>query len=390
MRAEIATPNVLISELDKKIQLVKQKQLTGILAIRSDIIHQWRLYFLAGQLVWANTHTHAKRRWYRQLLQHYPDLLKNGPGRCSDWTYNRLARLVIRKEFDRQIFSDIVAGCISEVLFDLQQQGTLSLQQVERGLTYRIKAQKASDFSYINLQSFRVWGQSKREWQGWEQSRLTPLCPNDALVIKDLSSLEDLAYPKLFKLLSKLADGNHTLRDLALKANQPLKTFVLSVLPHIRSQALQLKPVEDKLTKSVIAPQTNIVVDLAQATAPKDARIVYVDNSLADSHKMATIIEAAGYRYTNISDPLEILKQLLKLKPKVIFLRLTMPVVNGYELCAQIRRMADFKETPIVMVGSESSIPERMRAKMVGASEFLNKPINPKNVLKTLIELHMI
>ena len=132
MRAEIATPNVLISELDKKIQLVKQKQLTGILAIRSDIIHQWRLYFLAGQLVWANTHTHAKRRWYRQLLQHYPDLLKNGPGRCSDWTYNRLARLVIRKEFDRQIFSDIVAGCISEVLFDLQQQGTLSLQQIGR------------------------------------------------------------------------------------------------------------------------------------------------------------------------------------------------------------------------------------------------------------------
>ena len=67
-----------------------------------------------------------------------------------------------------------------------------------------------------------------------------------------------------------------------------------------------------------------------------------------------------------------------------------MPVVNGYELCAQIRRMAEFKETPIVMVGSESSIPERMRAKMVGASEFLNKPIKPKNVLKTLIELHMI
>ena len=390
MRAEVAPPNVLISELDKKIQLVKQKQLTGVLAIRSDIIHQWRLYFLAGQLVWANTHTHTRRRWYRQLLQHHPDLLSHGLGKYSDWTYNRLARLVICKKFNRQVFSDIVAGCISEVLFDLQQQGTLSLQQVEKGLTYRIKTQKASDFSYINLQSIRVWGHAKREWQDWERAQLTSLCPNDALVIKDLSSLEDLAYPKLFKLLSKLADGNHTLRDLALKANQPLMSFVLSILPHIRSQALQLKPVEDKIAKSVIAPQSGIVVNLAQAKVPKDARIVYVDNSLADSHKMATIIEAAGYRYTNISDPLEILKQLLKLKPKVIFLRLTMPVVNGYELCAQIRRMAEFKETPIVMVGSESSIPERMRAKMVGASEFLNKPIKPKNVLKTLIELHMI
>lgn len=67
-----------------------------------------------------------------------------------------------------------------------------------------------------------------------------------------------------------------------------------------------------------------------------------------------------------------------------------MPVVNGYELCAQIRRMADFKKTPIVMVGSESSIPERMRAKMVGASEFVSKPIRPKSVLRTLITLGII
>ncbi|MEL6333396.1 MAG: hypothetical protein AAFQ76_12480, partial [Cyanobacteria bacterium J06626_26] len=63
---------------------------------------------------------------------------------------------------------------------------------------------------------------------------------------------------------------------------------------------------------------------------------------------------------------------------------------SGILLSLPTITMADFKKTPIVMVGSESSIPERMRAKMVGASEFVSKPIRPKSVLRTLITLGII
>ncbi|MEM7794581.1 MAG: response regulator [Cyanobacteria bacterium P01_C01_bin.118] len=391
MRAEIAPPNVLISGLDKRIQYARQEQLTGILAINTDLTHQWRLYFLAGQLVWANTRTHAKRRWYRQLLKYQPDLLNQGLSiRPTDWTYNRLARLVICKKFNRQVFSDIVSGCIAEVLFDLLQQATLSWEETGKGLSYRIKLQKACDFSCINVHNVGIWHQVKRQWRDWQESELTHVCPNDTLTVKQLALLEDTASPRLLKLLSALADGHQTLRDMALKTKQPLKAFARSVLPHIQNQALQLKSVDDKLTKSVVAPQDDIIFKLTQVIIPKDARIVYVSDNRADSRKMATIIEAAGYRYSNVFDPLEVLKQLDKLKPKMIFLSLSMPVVNGYELCAQIRRMSGFKDIPIAMVADGYNLPERMRGKMVGASEFLNKPIKPKNVLRTLIELQMI
>ena len=390
MRTAVSPSNVLISELDKRIQYARREQLTGVLLVESDMIHQWRLYFLAGQLVWANTRTHAKRRWYRQLLQHQPDLLQHELSvQPADWTYHRLSRLVICKKFSRQVFSSIVAGCISEVLFDLQQQGILNLHQTGKGLTYRIKHQKACDFSYINLQNVGTWDRAKREWQQWERADFTPINPNDALVIKDLATLEDFASPRLFKLLDALADGNQTLRELALRANQPLMKFIKLIVPHINNQALSLKSVEDRGIKALIAPQDDIILRLAKTTVPKDARIVYVDDSLADSQKMATIIEAAGYRYSNVSDPLQVLKQLVKLQPKVIFLKLMMPVVNGYELCAQIRRMSDFKKTPIIIVGG-NSIAERMRAKMVGASEFLSQPVKPKTVLKSLIVLGVI
>ena len=390
MRATVATSNILVAELDKKIQLAKQKQLTGVLVIKSSFIHQWRLYFLAGHLVWANTRTHAKRRWFRHLSQHQPDLLKYGIIPSSEWTYGRLARLVICKKFNRTVFSNIVAGYIEEVLFDLQQQGTLIFRQTGQELTYRIKSQRAYHFPYVDLQNIRIWEQVRREWQAWEYAELTQVDPNDALEINDLAMLEDLASPRLVQLLNTLADGNHTLRDMALQANQALMPFVLSIFPHIRNQSLQLKSVGDTTTQIPLS-QNNIVVKFPKTIIPKDDRIVYVDNNLTDSQTMATIIEAVGYRYSNIADPLEVLKKLVELQPKVVFLNLTMPVTNGYELCAQIRRLSGFKNTPIVMVGSSNnSMAERMRAKMVGVSEFVSKPIRPKTVLKTLIVLGII
>lgn len=114
--------------------------------------------------------------------------------------------------------------------------------------------------------------------------------------------------------------------------------------------------------------------------------VVHVDNNSLDGHTMGEIVERAGYSYANISDPLQVLSKLMDLKPQLIFLELVLPVANGYELCAQIRRISVFKETPIVIVTNNNKIIDRMRAKMVGASDFLSKPIRAKSVLKILIK----
>ncbi|MEO0868100.1 MAG: hypothetical protein AAFY17_06550, partial [Cyanobacteria bacterium J06642_11] len=237
MGVAIATSNTLVSELDKKIQHAKEEQLTGVLSFKCENLPQWRLYFLAGQLSLASTRTHARRRWYRQLLKHRPDLIRYGLSAYPDWTYNRLARLVISKKFNREIFSDIVSGYILEVLFDLQRQGNLSLQQTGKKLSYRIKTYQAYDFPYINLQNIRIWADAKRNWQGWEQANLTQVNPNDALVIDDVASLEELVSTRVFEVLGALADGSQTLQDIALRMNQPLIAFVSSIAPCIRNHS---------------------------------------------------------------------------------------------------------------------------------------------------------
>ncbi|TVQ57032.1 MAG: response regulator, partial [Spirulina sp. DLM2.Bin59] len=81
----------------------------------------------------------------------------------------------------------------------------------------------------------------------------------------------------------------------------------------------------------------------------------------------------AGYRVLTITNPIEALPLLLKHKPDAVLLDLVMPIVNGYEICTQIRRVSEFKTLPVLMLTGNDGVVDRVRAKMVGASGFLTK-----------------
>ncbi|MEO0406626.1 MAG: response regulator, partial [Cyanobacteria bacterium P01_A01_bin.135] len=112
--------------------------------------------------------------------------------------------------------------------------------------------------------------------------------------------------------------------------------------------------------------------------------VAYIEDSRFDCLAMETILEKTEHRYISIHDPIQALPMLLEHKPDIIFLDVLMPMVNGYEVCAQIRQISAFKDTPIVIVTSSDGIVDRVRANLVGASGFLAKPITTEKVLVTL------
>lgn len=129
------------------------------------------------------------------------------------------------------------------------------------------------------------------------------------------------------------------------------------------------------LTTASLSSETSCAVK-------SSSMVVYVEDNVKDSRAMADIVTRAGYSYANISDSLQALPQLLDCKPQIIFLDLVMPMANGYELCAQIRRISAFSQTPIVIVTNNDGIVDRVRASIVGASDFVSKPIDEQRILK--------
>jgi chemotaxis family two-component system response regulator PixG len=112
--------------------------------------------------------------------------------------------------------------------------------------------------------------------------------------------------------------------------------------------------------------------------------IACVDDSPQTCQMMEHILTQAGFRFVSIQDSVQALPILLQRKPDLIFLDLMMPVVNGYEICSQLRRVGIFANTPMIILTGNDGLIDRVRAKVVGASDFLPKPVDAEKILSAV------
>jgi chemotaxis family two-component system response regulator PixG len=99
---------------------------------------------------------------------------------------------------------------------------------------------------------------------------------------------------------------------------------------------------------------------------------------------MDKILVTANYQFLGVNDPLRALAILMARKPELIVLDLVMPNANGYEICSNLRKLSFFRNTPIVILTGNDGLIDRVRAKMVGSSDFISKPVNADIVLSTI------
>ncbi|NEP57879.1 MAG: response regulator [Symploca sp. SIO2G7] len=391
----VTTKIVAINELEQQIQTCVREQFTGRLDLcMTDIdSQQWSLYFFKGGLSKSTSKIHSIRRWCRQLTIQCPQLAVNSVGEGSErlqyWDYDSLASLVRQGQLLRKKMAAVVEGNIREIFFDIIQQVELG-RDLGESLIYRKIPESNRDAILLLIRTEPVWQQAKQAWEAWQQAGLKKLSPNLAPVIWDVEKLRQHTSLLVYHNLTTLADGNRTLRDLAVKLKQQLLPLTKSIMPYFRQELMGLIEVGDLSLKRKTPRATNYRAATTVSTVRKvqaqltSPLVVYIDDSRSDSLMMSQILARAGYRFINIRDPLKALPILLEQKPDLIFLDLVMPMVNGYEICSQIRRISLFQDTPVIILTSSDGIVDRVRAKMVGSSGFLAKPIERNKVLSTL------
>jgi CheY-like chemotaxis protein len=364
-----------IDDLVQHLQSCSQKQFTGRLDlnVQNNQKPQWSLFFQLGCLAWSAAEVHPIRRWNRHLFQHCSQLTigsaQRGANQFHCLDYDSLVGLVRQGKVEQKHLAAIVVSNIAEILFDIIQVSHQLHHHMEMRVAYRQLSQDVLNSMLIPFSTVQVWQQINQSWNAWKQAGLAGFSPNLAPVIEDANELRQQTSLFAYHNLTTLADGNWTLRDLAIKLKQPLLPLTESLMPYVHQGIMSLIEIEDisYFVESVSGPL-----------------IAYIEDSRFDSAAMSQILAQAGYQFINIQDATQTLPMLLEHKPDLIFLDLLMPIANGYEVCAQIRRVSAFKDTPIVIVTSSDGIVDRVRAKLVGSSSFLAKPIDQEKVLAVL------
>ncbi len=113
------------------------------------------------------------------------------------------------------------------------------------------------------------------------------------------------------------------------------------------------------------------------------AKILVVDDSRTSRKILKGLLESAGHEVVGeATNGLEGYEQYVELKPDIVTLDITMPVLDGIEALKKIK--GEYPEAKVIMVTAAGQKSKMIEAVQNGASEFVSKPFEPDN-LKSII-----
>ncbi|GAB4353913.1 MAG: response regulator [Cyanophyceae cyanobacterium] len=334
----------------------------------------WFVFFDKGQILYATSPEQQPRRlddYLRRYGHCLPedDLDRPVGDAIHDPEYAHLWRLIEKNELTPAQGRSLLRGAIREILFDLLSlhQGTFSFE-MGPPLAPQLTAFNLSDLLPDAIAQVRAW----KEFYPHLKS------PNQCPILADRRRLRELLPEATFRTLTEWAEGRASIRQIARNRNRDLLTVARAILPYVQQGLIQLAD----------PPTGHLPSDRSPNGYPQAPTIACIEDSATVRHAIEQTLKQFGYRVIAIADPIDSLPPLFGTPPDLILCDITMPVLDGYELCAMLRQCSTFRSTPIVMLTGRDGFIDRVKARVVGATDYLTKPFK-KRELKTLVEKHI-
>jgi putative two-component system response regulator len=89
------------------------------------------------------------------------------------------------------------------------------------------------------------------------------------------------------------------------------------------------------------------------------------------------LLATDGHEVIDVADGVAALAAVHECHPDVILLDVTMPRLDGLEVCRRLKSDPATRLTPVVLVTGLSDLQDRIKGIEAGADEFLSKPVHP-------------
>ena len=117
---------------------------------------------------------------------------------------------------------------------------------------------------------------------------------------------------------------------------------------------------------------------------PKNRKILVVDDSPTVRKLISGKLEKCGHEVVCAVDGVDALEKINELVPDLVLLDITMPRMDGYQVCKLIRNNEVTKDVPVVMISGKDGFFDKVRGRMAGTSGYITKPFGPETLMKTV------
>ena len=116
--------------------------------------------------------------------------------------------------------------------------------------------------------------------------------------------------------------------------------------------------------------------------------LMAVDDSMTLRRILSIMLERHGYRVLTASDGMQALALLNEQTPDLILLDITMPRMDGYQVCKVIKQNPYTKRIPVVMLSGNDGFFDKVKGKLAGATDYITKPFD-ETALAASVQKHL-
>jgi twitching motility two-component system response regulator PilG len=348
-----------MTKIVEALKEIIQQELSGRLTIRDtlDSSVTWEAYFGNGKLHFATSTLGQKERLIYLTKHHHPDfnLSEFAIGQsdykfiCHQWQSGKLSLQQIRQlafTSTQEAFVHIMAMGKAEMEFDLD-------------ITLDVLVLSASVQQVIAPVKQLIW-----QWQKIRPHLTSPLV---RVYLSDIDSLYKLLWQQLqstkaIESYQAALTQNLCLYSIANQLNINVQELSHMLLPLVRNRSAQIS-------------------SYGQKQDEERPLIACIDDSQTVQNSVKLTLEAHGYEVMGLLKPAQAMTKLIRTHPTLILMDITMPDINGYELCQLLRKSPNLKQVPILMLSSRDGLFDKFKAKMLGANDYMTKPFTPTELV---------
>ena len=117
-----------------------------------------------------------------------------------------------------------------------------------------------------------------------------------------------------------------------------------------------------------------------QETAPV-ASVLVVDDGVDNLRLLSDLLGEHGYEVRAVTTGRQALQAVEHDPPDLILLDITMPEMNGYEVCQRLKAKDRSKDVPVIFLTSLTETADKVRAFDAGGVDYVTKPFQFEEVL---------